>query len=136
MANFQKNVIPAPNKNISKVEGDAFLVASTNNYPDFKDTKELFKDTLEKALKEAPDDKAKIEIYQDAVRGFLMQLGQKEPEDLQFEAKVEDLLNTLDSFERSCQSKATFYKYQMPVLCTMGGLTILAWVLYFIKLVI
>ena len=133
MANFQKNVTPVQNKNISKVEGDAFIVATTTNRSDFRDAKQLFKKTLSKALEESPNDLTKIQIYQDAVRGFLLELGEKEPEDQAYNSMIKEVIAALKGFESFADSKITFFKYQMPLLCVMGGLTLLAYILFFMK---
>lgn len=62
---------------ISSVEANAFLTATANNKADFEDSKRLFKESLEKALKDA-DKETRIIAYQQAIRGFLLQLGQEE----------------------------------------------------------
>lgn len=129
----QKFNSPVQNKNISKVEGDAFIVATTTNRSDFRDAKQLFKKTLSKALEESPNDLTKIQIYQDAVRGFLLELGEKEPEDQAYNSMIKEVTAALKGFESFADSKITFFKYQMPLLCVMGGLTLLAYILFFIK---
>lgn len=60
-------------KSISSVEGSAFLVASAGNISDFEDAKAFFKQELKKAEQKAISKDQVIQIYRDAVNGFLLQ---------------------------------------------------------------
>ena len=127
----QKNFMETrnQNRNISDVQANAYIVAATNNKEDFEDAKQLFKETLQKALQQAPDDRTKLQIYQDAVKGFLMQLGSKGPEDRVFKEITKQIVSAFDSLEREVQSKKAYLAYQMPLTWILVGLTGLAWLL-------
>ena len=66
----------AQNK-ISNVEANAFIAATATNKEDFEDAKKLFKESLKEALLAAQAD-SQTKVYQDAIKGFLMQIGQRE----------------------------------------------------------
>ena len=64
---------------VTSVEANAFLAATATNKEDFEDFKKLFKESLQEALKGA-DKETRIRTYEQALRGFLLQLGQEEDE--------------------------------------------------------
>lgn len=78
-------------KQISSVEANAFIAATATNKEDFEDAKRLFKDSLKEALLAAQAE-SQIKVYQDALRGFLLELGQREASTLD---KIRELRDDL-----------------------------------------